>query len=139
MVIASTARHPGNADADTHIFGRPGSAFQVHGPALGKRMLGRTEELARVAELLQECRFVTSDPADGKGHAASLLRQSMAVADRQGAPAWTLRGASTLAAMYQSLGAQGEARAIFEPVLARFREGHETGDLRSAQALMASL
>lgn len=84
-------------------------------------------------------RLMASDPADSAGTATTLLQQAMAVADRQGALAWTLRGATSLAVLYQARDAAPKARAVLEPVLARCREGAATADLHAAHALMSSL
>jgi len=87
----------------------------------------------------QAIRRLDADPFDADGAAAGLLRRSMAVARRQGALAWTLRSATTLAALYQRTGARGQARAALGPVLARCREGQATADLGAAHALMRTL
>jgi predicted ATPase len=76
---------------------------------------------------------------DIDGAAAALLRRSLAVAREQGALAWSLRSASSLAALYLRQGAKVQARATLEPVLARCREGQGTADLSAALALMAAL
>jgi predicted ATPase len=46
---------------------RDRARFALRPPALAKRLLGRSEELARVAELLQESRFVTIVGPGGMG------------------------------------------------------------------------
>jgi ATP/maltotriose-dependent transcriptional regulator MalT len=61
------------------------------------------------------------------------------VARGQGAPAWSLRSATSLAALYGRQGKPAQARAALEPVLARCREGQTTVDLRAAHALMRTL
>jgi hypothetical protein len=68
-----------------------------------------------------------------------LLRRSLAIAQDQGALGWSLRSATSLAAVYRDQGELPQARAVLEPVLERCREGQGTGDMRAALALMASL
>jgi predicted ATPase len=87
----------------------------------------------------QAVRCLAADALDGDGAAAKLLRRAMAVARGQGAPAWSLRSATSLASLYQRQGAQAQARAALEPVLAGCREGQATADLRAAHALMRTL
>lgn len=87
----------------------------------------------------QAVRLMDMHPADDGRAAARLLRRSLAVARRQGALAWSLRSASSLAALYQRQGAVAAARATLGPVLARCHEGQSTADMRAANALMASL
>jgi hypothetical protein len=94
-----------------------------------------------VPELLRAraLRFLALDANDSDGAAAALLRRSLAVAAEQGALAWSLRSATSLAALYFSRGAAAQARATLEPVLASCREGQGTADLRAALALMTAL
>jgi predicted ATPase len=81
-----------------------------------------------------------SDDADGGDDAAAmLLRRSLAMAQDQGALGWSLRSATSLAAVYRDRGELPQARAALEPVLEQCREGQGTGDMRAALALMASL
>lgn len=70
---------------------------------------------------------------------AALLRRSLAVAREQGALSWELRSATSLARHWQAHDRAGDARALLEPVYARFREGFGTDDLRTADALLATL
>ena len=79
------------------------------------------------------------DAQDSAGAAALLLRRSLAAAAQQGAPAWALRSATSLATLYLRQGALQQARATLEPALARCREGRGTADMRAALALMAAL
>ena len=92
-------------------------------------------ELLRARAL---CRLA-SRPADEEGAAAQLLREALDTAQRQGAPAWALRSATSLADLYRSQQAVRLARAILDPALALCREGQDTADVRAATALMASL
>jgi len=88
---------------------------------------------ARAAHLLE------SETLDAQGEAAALLRRSLAVAQAQGALAWSLRSATSLAALYRRQGAVAQARAALAPILARFDEGGGTADLCAARALLAAI
>jgi len=59
------------------------------------------------------------------------------VARRQGALAWELRAAMSLAQLWQGHGRAQEARTLLSGVAQRFTEGHATADLRQAAALLA--
>ena len=87
----------------------------------------------------QGVRRLAADALDGDASAAPLLRRAMQVARAQGAPAWALRSATSLAALYQRQGAPAKARAALEPVLAHCHEGQLTADLRAAHALMRTV
>ena len=84
-------------------------------------------------------RQLAADAGDAGGAATRLLRRSMAVAQQQGAYGWSLRSATSLAALYRLQGLDALARATLDPVLARCREGWATADLRAAHALAAAL
>jgi hypothetical protein len=94
-----------------------------------------------VPELLrtQALRRLSLDATDSDGAAAALLQRALAVAQEQGALAWSLRSATSFAALHLRQGARAQARATLEPVLARCREGQGTADMRAALALMAAL
>jgi predicted ATPase len=58
---------------------------------------------------------------------------------RQGALAWELRTATSLARLWRDQGNSAAAREVLQPVYDRFTEGFETADLRSARALLDTL
>ena len=92
-------------------------------------------ELLRIkAELLMK-RGSRSADAD----AEALLLRSVGEANRQGALAWELRAATSLARLWGGLGRQAEALTLLAPVYARFTEGFATADLRTARAMLDSL
>lgn len=73
--------------------------------------------------------------AEAEGNVAvarDAYEQALALARRQGALAWELRAATSLAALVE------DAR-ILSPVYARFTQGFATRDLRKAAALLAKL
>jgi predicted ATPase/DNA-binding winged helix-turn-helix (wHTH) protein len=57
-------------------------------------------------------------------------------AERQGALAWSLRIATSVARMAQASGRVVEARDELAGVIERFTEGHDTADLRDARAVL---
>jgi predicted ATPase/DNA-binding winged helix-turn-helix (wHTH) protein len=69
---------------------------------------------------------------------ASLL-QALEIACSQGALAWELRAATSLARHWRRTGRSSEAQALISPVLARFSEGFATSDYRAAAALLAEI
>ena len=66
---------------------------------------------------------------------AAFLR-AREIASTQGALALELRAATSLARLCRDAGQMAAAREIVAPVLARFDEGHATGDLVAARALL---
>jgi predicted ATPase/DNA-binding winged helix-turn-helix (wHTH) protein len=61
------------------------------------------------------------------------------LARRQSALSWELRTATSLASLWAAQGRVDDALALLSPVYARFTEGFSTRDLRTAEALLASL
>jgi class 3 adenylate cyclase/tetratricopeptide (TPR) repeat protein len=75
----------------------------------------------------------------GKEAAIQAFRRSLEVAKRQHALSMELRTAIDLARVFAADGAREDARALVEPVYARFTEGFATPDLKDAAALLADL
>lgn len=90
-----------------------------------------------VPELLR-ARALARQDHDANG-AARLFRQSLALAEAQGAQAWALRSASSLAALQLAAGQVQAAHCTLAPVRARLREGADTADLRAADHLLAAI
>jgi tetratricopeptide (TPR) repeat protein len=65
--------------------------------------------------------------------------QSLELSRKQGARAWELRTATDLAKLMATQGQRERARALLEPILARFEEGLDTADLKSAAHQLATL
>lgn len=76
--------------------------------------------------------------AGADAEAQTLLGGACALARSQGATAWALRGATSLARLLEAQGRRDEALAALGPVYAEFREGADTADLRAAAALLAA-
>jgi tetratricopeptide (TPR) repeat protein len=66
-------------------------------------------------------------------------RRSLELSGRQGAMAWELRTSIDLAALNADQGRARDARALLQPVFARFLEGSDTADVKTAQNLLATL
>ena len=65
-----------------------------------------------------------------------LLLRSLALARRQGARAWELRTATSLAAAWHASGRRDEAHTLLAATLAEFTEGRDCLDVRRAQSLL---
>ncbi|HZB93019.1 MAG TPA: winged helix-turn-helix domain-containing protein, partial [Stellaceae bacterium] len=68
--------------------------------------------------------------------AEALFRQALDEARRQGALAWELRTATSLARLLRRQGRPGDAAAFLQPVYDRFTEGFGTADLIAARRLL---
>jgi predicted ATPase len=84
------------------------------------------------------------DIAAGPGNddpdlAEACFQSSVDLARRQGALAWELRGATSLAALRMSQGRIREAIATLAPVYAQFTQGFETADMKRGRILLDQL
>jgi len=78
--------------------------------------------------------------AGGKPREADVVfRQSLALAQEQGALSWSLRTATSLARLLGNQGRHGDAIACLQPVFGRFTEGFDTKDLVEAKSLLDEL
>jgi len=71
--------------------------------------------------------------------AEALLQQSLAIARTQGALAWELRTATSLAQLWQRQSRCREALDLLSPIYQRFTEGYATPDLRKVRLLIDEL
>jgi tetratricopeptide (TPR) repeat protein len=71
--------------------------------------------------------------------AETAMQQSIAVARRQNAKSWELRGAMSLARLRRQQGRPQEAVALLAPILGWFEEGFDTADLKEAKTLLDNL
>ena len=71
--------------------------------------------------------------------AEASYRAALEVAHAQGALAWVLRSATSLAQMWHAQGRAPEARALLQPAFDALTEGCGTRDLRAAEALLLAL
>jgi len=77
--------------------------------------------------------------AEAEAEAEKCFREAADVAFRQGALAWELRAATSLARLHGRQGRRSLGRDALAPVYSRFTEGFATADLREADALLRSL
>lgn len=97
-----------------------------------------TQERWCVPELLR-VQSVIRTVAGQVDEAETLLRESMAMAQQNGAMSWRLRAANDLAQLWRA-GARGrEARELLQPIYNEFLEGFGTRDLVRTACLLASL
>jgi predicted ATPase/DNA-binding winged helix-turn-helix (wHTH) protein len=94
-----------------------------------------------VAELLRiKGEFLLREAGDNSLPVAEgWFREALQLARKQGAQAWELRTAFSLAGLKVRQGRREDARRILAPVYDRFTEGFETADLRSARTMLEAL
>lgn len=88
---------------------------------------------ARAGALLVE------DDLLNRATAESLLIRALNVAKHQGALAWELRSATSLAQLWRRQGRHRQAHTLLAPICKRFTEGHATPDLAKAWRLLDEL
>jgi tetratricopeptide (TPR) repeat protein len=71
--------------------------------------------------------------------AETAIEKAIAVARRQNAKSWELRGAMSLARLRRQQGRPQEAAALLAPIYAWFTEGLDTADLKAARTLLAEI
>jgi class 3 adenylate cyclase/predicted ATPase len=77
---------------------------------------------------------------NGRGNESEVwLLGAIEKAERQGALSFALRAAMSLARIRRDLGRLSQAQDPLARIYGRFTEGHETSDLKDAQALLKSL
>lgn len=77
---------------------------------------------------------------EGKTSAAQhQLKEALNISRRQGAFAWELRAATTLAESYLAEGLSQAAQDLIAPIVERATEGFETSDYRRAVDFIAKL
>jgi predicted ATPase/DNA-binding winged helix-turn-helix (wHTH) protein len=94
-----------------------------------------------VAELLRiKGEFLLQETGDNSLPVAEgWFHEALQLARKQGALAWELRTAFSLACLKVRQGRRDDARKILAPVYQRFTEGFETADLRSARTMLETL
>jgi predicted ATPase len=119
--------------------GEPERALSTVRVAIGRAE--RSEEGWCLAELLRKQGelLLLTGASTATGDAETCFRQAVEVAGRQGALAWELRAATSLARLYHRQGRPVRARKTLAPVVRRFTEGFGTADLVNAKVLLRSL
>jgi predicted ATPase/DNA-binding winged helix-turn-helix (wHTH) protein len=99
------------------------------------------EDIWCAPELLRAWAYRLVSGSDETAHSAgeAMLLRSFKLAQRQDAKAWELRTATTLASFYLRSGRIREARALLEPTLKQFKQGHDTRDLQAAIDVLSAL
>ena len=81
---------------------------------------------------------VTGDTT-GRSDSEAPLAHALEIARRQGAKAWELRAATSLAALVRGSARISQARDTLQSVLSHFTQGHVTKDVQAAADLLAQL
>jgi hypothetical protein len=84
-------------------------------------------------------RVVFSGDKTAHDAAEATLLRSLELAKRQDAKAWELRAATSLALLYLRSCRSREARALLEPTLSHFKQGHDTRDFQVAISVLSAL
>ncbi|KJC48478.1 transcriptional regulator [Bradyrhizobium sp. LTSP849] len=71
--------------------------------------------------------------------AEGYFQQSLVLSRRQRALGWQLRGATSLARVWQRTGRKGDAQTLLAPLVAQYQEGLSTRDLVAARGLLDAL
>jgi predicted ATPase len=83
--------------------------------------------------------LLTEDCPTGVSAAEAVLLKALAVAKTQGALAWELRSATSLAQLWQRQGHFQQAYELLAPIYQRFTEGFATPDLTKVRRLLDEL
>ncbi len=83
----------------------------------------------------RRARIISHDEAGAEEH----FHRALAAAGEQGAKAFELRAATSLARLWRDQGKRDEARNLLAPVYGWFTEGFDTPDLKEAKALLDEL
>ncbi len=97
------------------------------------RLRGETLYLCDLLRVRADALLAASPPGAG---AAEVLLECIAEARRSGALGFELRAMLSLVPVWQRSGRGGEALEMLAALVERYSEGHATGDLRSARALL---
>jgi predicted ATPase len=124
------------ADAQLAI-GKPEAALVS--VAAGLEMVEKTGGAPLEAELWRLRGEALLAGAGTVSEAETAIEKGIAVARRQNAKSWELRGTTSLARLRRQQGRQQEAVALLAPILGWFTEGFDTADLQAARTLLAEL
>jgi predicted ATPase/DNA-binding winged helix-turn-helix (wHTH) protein len=98
----------------------------------------RNDELWCMPELLRvkgELALLEAD-SNAVSEAENYFCKSLALAQQQGALAWELRAATSLARLQKNEGIHGQAQQLLARAYARCSEGLETSDMREAKSVL---
>jgi tetratricopeptide (TPR) repeat protein len=114
----------------------------ISGALVMGRRTGQLWYAAELARLRGETLLRLEPSADGEDHATDAERafgEALDIARRQQAKSLELRATMSLAQLYQSRGETQRAHSLLSGIYRWFTEGHETGDLQAAAALLDEL
>jgi predicted ATPase/DNA-binding winged helix-turn-helix (wHTH) protein len=99
------------------------------------------EDIWCAPELLRAsaCHLAPRGDKTELGSAEALLKSSLELAKRQESRAWELRSATSLALFYLRSSRGREARAVLEPAIGQFKQGHDTRDMQAATTVLCAL
>jgi predicted ATPase/DNA-binding winged helix-turn-helix (wHTH) protein len=118
--------------------GDAAAAFETATDALQEaRRTGETWYEAELVRLRGEL-MLDIAPNDPSGAEAAFV-EALEIARAQEAKSLELRAATSLARLWRSRGQRDDARELLAPIYSWFTEGHDTGDLQAAGALLAEL
>jgi predicted ATPase/DNA-binding winged helix-turn-helix (wHTH) protein len=104
------------------------------------RQIERRGDAAYMPELLRvKAELLCAMPQGNVDEAESCLMQSLELSRRQGAHAWELRTANTLAKLLADRGRRESAIALLKPVFEQFTEGFDSADQVIAKDLLSML
>ena len=92
---------------------------------------------AEIHRVAGEIALMSPEPDAAKAEA--YFERALAVARKQQAKSWELRGAMSMARLWRDQGKRHEARDLLAPVYGWFTEGFDTLDLKEAKALLNEL
>ena len=103
------------------------------------RLVGANGELSYMPELLRvKGGLFLIKPQPLLSSAEVCFVQSLELSRRQGAGGWELRAAIDLSTLLAARGSVDHARTILQSVLAKFRDGRDTVDIRAGESLLAN-
>jgi len=94
---------------------------------------------AELYRLKGEILLQTSGGSNVTEAAESWFQKSLPLSRERTAKSWELRAATSLARLWRDWDRSAQARALLEPVYEWFTEGHDSADLKDAQALLDAL
>jgi class 3 adenylate cyclase/predicted ATPase len=116
---------------------RAAAGLALLGEALAEA--DKTGEHWTVADLHRRKGELLLHSSVGGSEAEQCFHQALAIARRQQARSLELRGAVSLARLWQGQGKHADARELLTPIFGWFTEGFDTADLQEAAVLLKTL
>jgi class 3 adenylate cyclase/predicted ATPase len=128
VLLAEAAGHVGQVEEALRLLAEALTAFEA----------SRRGDMLTEAYRLQG-EFLLRQAVPDVPQAEACFQQAVAIARRQQAKSWELRGAMSLGHLWQHQGKRTEAHELLAPIYGWFTEGFDTADLQEAKALLESL